>query len=256
MTFLRPGIRRLFHLDTWRRRDAARDLRDEMDLHITLRAEQLERGGMTAAEALAEALRLFAVHDTTIQELEHAANDRNRQMRTREQWEAAWQDTRYAARRLVREPGITAFILGTLALGIGINVTAFSVVDRVLLRGPQYVREPGRLVRLYSRVDQPPLGLQTTPWLPYAAFTALRGGMRTIEAIGAYRLGDAMVGSGAASDCRASTPGPRSAAPRAILRTWRSSRGCDAASPSTLRSATLLNCGPRWRQCFRVGRAG
>ena len=52
----------------------------------------------------------------------------------RERWEATWQDTRYAARRLMRAPAITAFILGTLALGIGINVAAFNVVDRVLLR--------------------------------------------------------------------------------------------------------------------------
>lgn len=202
MTFLRPGIRRLFQLDAWRRRDATRDLRDEMELHIALRAEQLEQGGMPASQAREEARRLFALYDTTIRELESAAHERNRYMRTRERWEAAWQDTRYAARRLIREPGITAFILGTLALGIGINVTAFSVIDRVLLRGPQHVREPERLVRLYSRVDQPPLGLKTMPWLPYTAFITLRDGMRTIEGIGAYRPGDAMVGRGAASEMR------------------------------------------------------
>ena len=202
MSFLRPGIRRLLQLHTWRGRDAERDLRDEMELHVALRAEQLERDGMPAAQAREEARRLFALHDTTIQELHELALDRNRHMRTRERWETVWQDTRYAARRLVREPAITAFILCTLALGIGINVTAFSVVDRVLLSGPQHVREPQRLVRLYSRVDQPPLGLQTMPWLPHTAFTTLRNGMRSVEGIGAYRVGDAMVGTGATSEMR------------------------------------------------------
>jgi predicted permease len=157
---------------------------------------------MGRAAAMAEAKRLFAVDETTIQELEYTAFDRNRHMRALERWEAAWQDTRYAARRLAREPAITMFLLCTLALGIGINVAAFSIVDRVLLRGPQYVRNPERLVRLYSRVAQPPLGLKTSPWLPYAAFTTLRDGMRSVEAIGAYRVADAMVGSGAASEKR------------------------------------------------------
>ena len=202
MTPLRPGIRRLLQLDTWRRSDASRDVRDEMALHIALRVEQLERAGMSHPQALEVARRLFAQDDTTIQDLHDLAIDRNRHMRMRERWEAVWQDTRYAARRLVREPAITAFILCTLAFGIGINVTAFSVVDRVLLRGPQFVRNPDRLVRLYSRVDQPPLGLQTLPWLPYPAFTTLRDGMRTIEAMGAYRTGDAMVGRGASSAMR------------------------------------------------------
>jgi predicted permease len=202
MTFLRPGVRRLFRLDVWRRRDAERDLRDEMEMHIALRAEQLERDGTPRSQAREEARRLFALHDSTIEALYAAARDRNQHMRSQEQWEAVWQDVRYAARRLTREPATTAFIVCTLALGIGINVTAFNIVDRVLLSGPQYVREPARLVRLYSRVDQPPLGQQTTPWLPYTAFTALRDGMRSAEGVGAYRVGDAMVGSGAASEMR------------------------------------------------------
>ena len=199
---LRPGIRGLFSPGTWRRRDAARDLRDEMDLHIAMRAEQLERSGMSRHDALEEARRLFALHDTTLSDLHATALDRNRHMRMQERLEAAWQDTRYAARRLTREPAITAFILCTLALGIGINVTAFSVVDRVLVQGPQHVREADRLVRLYSRVDRPPRGLQTLPWLPHTAFTILRDGMRTIEGMGAYRVDDRMVGSGAASEMR------------------------------------------------------
>jgi predicted permease len=194
--------RRLFDLGTWRRRDASRDLRDEMELHITLRAETLVREGMAPDEAEAEARRMFAIDNTTIKQLHEIALDRNRHMRFYERLDAVRQDARYAMRRVLREPAITAFIIGTLALGIGINVTAFSVVDRVLLRGPQHVREPERLVRLYSRVDQPPAGPRTMPWLPYTAFTTLRGGMRTIEGMGAYRVDETMVGSGANSQMR------------------------------------------------------
>jgi predicted permease len=202
MTFLRPGIRRLFQLDTWRRADAVRDLNDEMDLHVALRAEQLERSGLTRADALTEAHRLFANHQSTVEELREIALDRNRHMRMRDRWDAAWQDTRYAARRLTREPAITTFILCTLALGIGVNVTAFSVVDRVLLSGPQHVRDPEQLVRFYSRRDQPDLGQQTMPWLPYTAFTTLREGLRSTSVVGAYRVDKRMVGRGAASNMR------------------------------------------------------
>jgi predicted permease len=201
MTPLRPGIRRLFRINRWTRDDAERELREEMELHISLRTEQLVRDGMTPTDAAREARRLFALNDSTIGELHDTAFDRNHHMRIRERWEAIRQDTRYAARRLMREPAITALILGTLALGIGINVAAFNVVDRVLLRGPQHVRDAHRLVRLYSRVTQK-TGPRTWPWLPHPAFTALRGRMRSVEAIGAYRVDDTMVGSGATSETR------------------------------------------------------
>jgi len=202
MPFLRPRIRRLLQLDTWRGRDATRDLLDEMELHIALRAEQLERAGMAAHEARREAQRLFALSESTLDDLHAAALDRNRHMRSRQQWEAIWQDTRYAARRLVRERGTTSFILATLALGIGINVTAFSIVDRVLLRGPQHVRDAGRLIRFYARVDNRALGPSTMPWLPYTAFTTLRDGMRASEGVAAYTVRQRMVGSGASSQMR------------------------------------------------------
>jgi predicted permease len=202
MTSFRPGIRRLFRLHRWSREDAARDLRDEMELHVALRAEQLLRAGMAPGDAEREARRLFAVHDHTITELHETAFDRNRHMLMRERWEAVWQDTRYAARRLVRDRATTAFMLATLALGIGVNVSAFSVADHVLLRGPQHVRDADRLVRFYSRVTQSSMGIMTSPWLPYSTYTALRANLRSTLGVGAYRESDAMIGRGATSETR------------------------------------------------------
>ncbi len=77
-------------------------------------------------------------------------------LRMREQAREAWgwtwldrlvQDLRYGSRILVRSPGFTVMAVLVLAIGIGVNVSAFSLFNMVALK-PLPVRDPTSIVRL------------------------------------------------------------------------------------------------------------
>src|SRR5260370_21518789 len=70
----------------------------------------------------------------------------------REAWlgqgiETTLQDIRYACRSLLRSLGFTTVVVGTLALGIGSNLTMLSLMRAVLWRPLPYP-EPNRIVMI------------------------------------------------------------------------------------------------------------
>jgi putative ABC transport system permease protein len=93
-----------------------------------------------------------------------------------------WQDLRYGARMLFKQPGFTLIAMLTLALGIGANTAIFSVVNAVLLR-PLPFAEAERLVRVY--VTSPARNIRTNPasWLNFEDWRARNS---VFEAMAAY----------------------------------------------------------------------
>lgn len=60
------------------------------------------------------------------------------------------QDAAYATRQLRRAPGFTLAVALTVSLGVGANATMFAVIDRVMLRSPEGIAEPDRVVEFRS----------------------------------------------------------------------------------------------------------
>jgi len=62
-------------------------------------------------------------------------------------------DLRFAFRQLAKNPGFTAVVVLTLALGIGVNTTMFSVLNALVIHA-SHAREPERIVALFRTSAQ------------------------------------------------------------------------------------------------------
>lgn len=117
------------------------ELDEELRFHLEHKIEEGIAHGLSPEEARYAALRAMNGLEQRKEEM--------RDMR-RIHWLTDFvDDVRYAIRSLRRTPGLTALVAMTLALGIGMTTTPFSMVDALIFR-PYPIPHPSDLVTLVS----------------------------------------------------------------------------------------------------------
>jgi len=125
----------------FRRPRAESELDEELQFHLEHKIEEGIAEGLSPEEARYRALRAMGGLDQKKEE-------------ARDAWRIHWltdfiDDVRYAIRSLSRTPGVAAFVVITIALGIGMTATPFSMLDALIFR-PYPVPHPGNVVTLVS----------------------------------------------------------------------------------------------------------
>ena len=130
-------------------------MEDELRFHLEMQAEDNLRIGMNPSEARYDAMRRFGGMESVKEDY--------RESRTFIMIETFFKDMRYALRSLRKNPGFTAAVIATLALGIGANTAIFSLANQILLHPPG-ISHPERIVVVREKFDK--LNLKDIPVSP------------------------------------------------------------------------------------------
>lgn len=137
MPFLKKSWSFLRNLFFQRRMD------DELDREVRSHFDLLTDDNLRAGMPLAQARRQARLELGGVDQVKEQVRD----SRTGAFIDSLFQDFRFACRSLRRTPGLTVFVVITLALGIGMTASTFSMVDALMFR-PYPVPQPSAVVTL------------------------------------------------------------------------------------------------------------
>lgn len=126
-------------------RAARREIDEELRFHLEQRIAENIAAGMPPEEAARAARKRFG----NLQ----SVREQCRETRRANPGETTWMDIKFGARLLRRSPGFTSVAVLTLALGIGVNTSTFSLLNAVLFQSGPYPH-PDQLVRIYRTSPQ------------------------------------------------------------------------------------------------------
>jgi putative ABC transport system permease protein len=93
-----------------------------------------------------------------------------------------WQDLRYGARMLIKQPGFTLIAALTLALGIGANTAIFSVINALILNPPR-IAEADRVASIWRTEKDK----RSEGYISYLDLQDWRSQSQSFEAIAGYK---------------------------------------------------------------------
>jgi putative ABC transport system permease protein len=96
--------------------------------------------------------------------------------------ETLWQDLRYGARTLWKQPGFAIMAVLTLALGIGANTAIFSVINALILN-PPHIAEAEHVAAIWRTAKDK----RTEDFVSYLELQDWRAQNRSFEAIAGYK---------------------------------------------------------------------
>src|SRR5262249_30193044 len=118
-----------------------REMEEELESHIDLRAVELQRSGLNATEARRQARIEFGSPVRFKEECREAIAGNF--------LDILIQDVRFSLRMLCKSPGFAAIVVLTIALGVGGTTAIFSVVDATLLQSLPY-SHPDQLISIQA----------------------------------------------------------------------------------------------------------
>jgi putative ABC transport system permease protein len=161
-------------LNLWRRDRLQTEIEEEIRAHIEMRTEDNQASGMSLDNAR-RAARLRFGNPRTVEEQTHAADAMLK-------FDELGRDLRYAVRQMRKNPGLTAIMVITLALGIGANNAMFSFSDAILLR-PMPVTRPSEVMTVADITQNDLSG-----GFSYPDYREMRAASHSFSGLLAYRL--------------------------------------------------------------------